>query len=97
VIIGAFLLETTPVLIKAVYDDDSAADACTFVEYIIETDDFGNPQKTMIAKFSFSRRLFEKVNWDNFDASKLPLISLHYETNPVVTARMKQEQLNAAE
>lgn len=56
-------------------------DHCAFVAVFLVPDDYGQLQKIPVFAFGFDRALFNKINWDNFDNSKLSKVAYQYKTS----------------
>jgi len=54
-------------------------DKCAFVASFLITDEYGQEKKQSLFGFGFDRKLFNKINWDNFENSSLPKVSYQYQ------------------
>lgn len=56
-------------------------DKCAFVALFLITDEYGHEKKQSLFGFGFDRKLFNKINWDNFDNSNLPKVAYQYQSS----------------
>ena len=86
-----FMLTTIPSFIQDTYRDDPRVDSCLFSVNVIDSDDYGNEQKTMFVKFSFNRKLFERINWAKFQAENIVKVAPGFSFNPALVAKISGE------
>lgn len=57
---------------------NSNLDVLNFNGYLMEADDYGNTHKKPLFSFSFDRKLFNKINWENFKAASLEKVAYSF-------------------
>ena len=62
-----------------------------FKQYVTGNDDLGNARRELAFSFSFSRDLYLKINWDNFEYFKLPVVAHQFALAPDVNLVMREE------
>jgi hypothetical protein len=70
-----FALQIVPLVVKDLFDGDSAVGNCTFRQMIQVQDVYGNDRTEVLFWFDFSRGLYTKINWDKFAPENLPKIA----------------------
>lgn len=61
-------------------------DKCAFVASFLITDEYGQVKKQSLFGFGFDRKLFNKINWDNFENANLPKVSYQYQSSTWASA-----------
>lgn len=64
----------------------TAMDKCAFVASFLITDEYGQEKKQVLFGFGFDRKLFNKINWENFENSNLPKVSYQYQMSSWASA-----------
>jgi hypothetical protein len=71
----AFLMEMAPLTVKESFDSDGSLQSCSFTDYVIGQDDYGNDRRAAAFSFEFTRAIYGKVNWDRLDTARFPKIA----------------------
>ncbi len=83
------ILYLTPLVITQVYSNPNIK-GMEFKTFLNLTDDYGNPIKKQITSFNFNRELYNKINWDSFDAPKLVTLA-HMKFTDWYAAKISEE------
>ena len=57
-------------------------DQANFVVFLNIPDVYGKIQVQQLFSFDFNRKLFDRVNWDNFETANLAKIAPHFKFSP---------------
>lgn len=60
------------------YENTSKADNVLLYAYAVVPDLYGQKEKQLLFSFRFTRAIYNKINWDNFDSSNLSKITKNY-------------------
>jgi hypothetical protein len=77
--------------VKHLYTDFPDADACNFEVALNSFDVFGQPAPKLLYTFTFSRAIFNKINWEHFIPSNLAKIAGGFKVSPDAAARLEAE------
>lgn len=67
------------------------ADLVNMSFFLMSPDEFGHPQKKDLFRFSFTRALFEKIDWDNFEMQNFPKIAPKFKISPWLATALARE------
>jgi hypothetical protein len=59
--------------------------------FLMDPDESGHPLKRELFQFTFTRDLFDKIDWDNFQIKNLPKVTPGYREGPWLQEAMKHE------
>jgi|GEM_PF-2454912 len=76
-ITGLMLLYFAGIITRDLYNEPST-DKIKIIGYIDDSDDYGNPKQIKVFSFEFTRPLYDKINWDNFNTDKLQRVAKHF-------------------
>lgn len=76
-----FLLMMTDSLIQPLYRDKKVG-TTTWDAGLVVPDLYGNTKREKVFSFKFTRKLNDRINWDNFSATNLPKIAPEFRTTP---------------
>jgi len=65
--------EMSVVVLQKLYSGDS--NHVRIVAFLMEPDDFGHLQEHEMFHFSFTKSLFQKIDWDNFEMTKFSKVA----------------------
>jgi hypothetical protein len=88
----AFAIQMLPVATKEVYEINKNANNCDFIQSIILTDDYGNDKQMKMFSYHFTRAIYDKVNWDNFESQKMFKIAPKFAFSPEFMALVSKER-----
>lgn len=88
----AFGMSCAAGLLEPIYEDNPALDALAVRVAAVFPDDFGHLQNEALATFGFSRALFRKINWEEFEPRGLPKVALSYRSTPFFTRKFAEER-----
>ena len=91
----AFAFEMLPVATKEIYDENKNVDRCQFSQSLSSTDDYGNDKKILMLTYEFTRALFKKINWDNFQAQSMMKVAPKFHINSEFGAIVVREREDA--
>jgi hypothetical protein len=91
----AFAFQLLPVATKEIYDENKDVDRCQFSQSLSSTDDYGNDKKILMLTYEFTRALFKKINWDNFQAQGMMKVAPKFRINPEFGAIVVKEREGA--
>jgi hypothetical protein len=93
----AFASNMMPATVHDFYDTDKKADKCVFKQVLKTQDDYGNDKTVPMFSFGFSRALHDKINWDNFSATKLMKVSSQFKIETPIMLEVQQEDAAGGE
>jgi hypothetical protein len=91
----AFAVEMLPVATKEIYDENKNVDRCEFSQSLSSTDDYGNEKKILMLTYEFTRALYRKINWDNFQAQGMMKVAPKFHLNPEFGGDLVKEREDA--
>lgn len=62
-------------VIKNLYHSNNKNDQIHIISYLLTTDLYGNNIKLFCYSFNFNRQLYQKINWQNFQANNIVKIA----------------------
>lgn len=65
---------------------NTSIDKADFSIFLEVTNDYGERIKKPVFTFSFDRKTYNRIHWDNFQMSKLPKVGLRFRYTPWATA-----------
>lgn len=91
---AAFAMQMTPVVTKETFENNPSVNICSFVVNLKEANVYGHTVDDNILSYSFDRATFDKINWDQFDATNMPKVAQRFLLNPEMMARVDTEARN---
>ncbi len=91
----AFVLEMLPVATKEIYDNNKDVDRCEFSQSLSSVDDYGNDKEILMLTYEFTRALYKKINWDNFQAQNMMKVAPKFHMSSEFGVGLMREQQDA--
>lgn len=79
-------------LLEPLYRDNRGIDALTVRVHEAFPDDFGHMRREMVLSFEFDRRLYERINWENFELHRLPRVAQNHRFTPFFNRKFAEER-----
>lgn len=81
----------TELALMANYQEHATLDALRVEGVMAALDDYGNASSRPIFSFGFDRATYVRINWDNFDTTKLPNVTKRFSYSPWYQAAVMRE------
>jgi hypothetical protein len=88
---AAFAMQMAPVVTKETFEKNPGVNICSFAVNLKEADVYGHTVDNNIFFYTFNRATFDKINWDQFDATNMPQVARPFSFNPEMMARVATE------
>jgi hypothetical protein len=81
-----------PTVTKNIYEDNDGADKCSFSQTITILDDYGNDKTVPVLTYTFTRAIYQRINWDNFPNQNMIKVAPGFRFSPEFQAMVSDER-----
>jgi hypothetical protein len=94
-LMNTLIEEFNPGVVKDLFDEGGSPASCRFTWQYVEPDEYGNDKTHPIQTFTFTKATYQKINWQRFQYTNFPKVSIRQSIDPSFSALANSETIAA--